>query len=376
MQTENKVLMVAMQEIVEDLSDGGKRASNRNWKLLKDIFGNHNVTLVMYTNNKGCSHADIIRLPAYRNILDRGINICAGRFFARKDSEEYVADMIVKNEYDLVFLDRALYGALVDRIKEADCGCRIWVFSHNLEADYFRKKLRRYPGISGFICSKVKKSEAKTVQMSDTLFVLTLRDAELNEKIYGKKAYQCIPCSFEDRYCEALAPADGETKQLLFIGTMFGPNYDGIKWFVENVMRELREYTLTIVGKNFETRKNNLQRSNVVVVGTVEDLEDYYYADNIMVIPVFYGAGQKVKTAEAMMYGKTIIATSEALEGYSVDDVEGIFRCDTSEAFVRTIRRVSSLHRCEYRKAVRKRFLEEYSYKAVLDKAKNCLNAL
>ena len=95
-----------------------------------------------------------------------------------------------------------------------------------------------------------------------------------------------------------------------------------------------------------------------------------------MVIPVFYGAGQKVKTAEAMMYGKTIIATSEALEGYAVDDVEGIFRCDTVDAFVRTIRMVSSQHRSKYRKEVRKRFLEEYSYKAVLDKVVNCLDIL
>ena len=110
MQMGNKVLMVAVQEIVEDLSDGGKRGSNRNWKLLKDIFGNQNVTLVMYTNHNRCSYTNIIRLPAYHNVLDRLINICSGRLFACKGSEEYVVNMVIKNRYDLVFLDRALYG--------------------------------------------------------------------------------------------------------------------------------------------------------------------------------------------------------------------------------------------------------------------------
>ena len=147
---------------------------------------------------------------------------------------------------------------------------------------------------------------------------------------------------------------------------MFGPNYDGIKWFVDNVMEKLIEYTLTIVGKNFESKKDELQRKNVIVVGTVDDLEDYYYQNNIMVMPVFYGDGQKVKTAEAMMYGKTIVATDEALEGYSVDSVEGVFRCNTANEFIQTIRKVSFLSRDRYRVSVRNKFLEEYSYSSIL----------
>lgn len=367
---DRKVLMIATQEIVNDLSDGGKRVSNRNWKLLKDIFGLQNVTLVMYTNSNEYSDDYIIRLPACKNKWDRGRNVLVGRIFANKRSEEYVVEMIVKNRYDIVFFDRSLFGTLVDKIKKTDCICKIWVFSHNLEIKYFKNKFKKYPLISSLICNKVKKSESKTIQNADYLFVLTPRDIELNKQIYGKEAYKCIPTSFDDRYCETLEPSDDETKQLLFIGTMFGPNYDGIKWFVDNVMEKLNEYTLTIVGKNFELKKDELQRKNVIVVGTVDDLEDYYYQNNIMVMPVFYGDGQKVKTAEAMMYGKTIIATDEALEGYSIDSVEGVFRCNTAYEFIQTIRKVSFLSRNRYRVSVRNKFLEEYSYSSILKEVK------
>lgn len=39
---------------------------------------------------------------------------------------------------------------------------------------------------------------------------------------------------------------------------MFGPNYEGIKWFVDKVMKKLPEFTLAIVGRNFESQKKKL----------------------------------------------------------------------------------------------------------------------
>lgn len=39
-----------------------------------------------------------------------------------------------------------------------------------------------------------------------------------------------------------------------------------------------------------------------------------------MVMPIFSGSGMKVKTAEALMYGKFLIGTKEAFEGYEIDE--------------------------------------------------------
>lgn len=370
MSIDKKVLMIATQEIVSDQSDGGKKGSNRNWRMLKDIFGVQNITLIMYTNNAEDSKTGVIRLAAYNNMFSRVINILSGRLFVSKRNEDQVVNMIVQKRYDIIFLDRTLHGTLVEKIRTIDSRCQIWTFSHNLESNYFRNKLKRYPIISTVICRRVKRSEKKTIQGSDCLFVLTKRDAALNKKIYGAEVCLCIPTSLEDKYCENQKKSDEATKQLLFIGTMFGPNYDGIQWFVDNVMGKLSGYTLTIVGKNFETKRKRLQRSNVIVVGTVDDLEGFYYGNNIIVMPIFYGDGQKVKTAEAMMYGKTIIATDEALEGYEIENVKGIFRCNTADEFIQTINNVSALSREEYRVSVRDKFLNEYSYATVLEKVR------
>ncbi len=49
----------------------------------------------------------------------------------------------------------------------------------------------------------------------------------------------------------------------------------------------------------------------------------YYYKHAAVILPIKYGAGMKVKTAEAMMYGRTIFASDEALEGYDGKGIEG-----------------------------------------------------
>ncbi len=47
-----KVLMIATQDFINDTSDGGKKCSFRNWKLLQDVFDKENVTLIIYTDKE------------------------------------------------------------------------------------------------------------------------------------------------------------------------------------------------------------------------------------------------------------------------------------------------------------------------------------
>lgn len=76
-------------------------------------------------------------------------------------------------------------------------------------------------------------------------------------------------------------------------------------------------------------------------------------------MPIFYGDGMKIKTAEAMMYGKTILASDEALEGYEVKDIQGIYRCNTREEYLETIHMIER-NENYYNKSVRNLFLSKY----------------
>ena len=357
-----RILFVATQEILLEKNDGGKKCSYRNWRLFVDLLGANNVTLMMMSNYKDWGEPNVIRLKAYHTIFERAINILCGRIFTSKRVEKAIISQLKKENYDYVFLDRALFGDIMSSIKNNFPNVKIMTFSHNVEENYFINKFKDKRIYQKFIIPKIRKSESETIKNTDYLFVLTKRDAQIYKEKYAKSANLLLNMTFNDLFERNRIEEVAYDNQILFIGSNFGPNYDGIKWFVNNVMDELEDYTLTIVGKGFENVKDELNRDNVKVIGSVENLEDYYYANNIMVMPIFYGDGQKVKTAEAMMYGKTIFATDEALEGYEVYDVEGIYRCNSKEDFINSIRKNISKSTKIYQESVRNLFIEKYRY--------------
>lgn len=355
-----KLLIVCGQEIICERNDGGKKCSFRNYELFRKVFGDENVYLCMLTNNKAEDRGNIFRLTAYRTIADRIVNILRGTLFTSALNEQTIIEFINNNKIDIVALERSIYGSLTKRIKRQNLTCEIWVFVHNIEKQYFKNKVKHQNFLYFLPYLKIAKSEEETFKYADYIMTLTERDSKLIEKIYGRKSDLTLPMTFYDVFdYRKQKKVNQRRKELLFIGTMFPPNYDGVKWFVENVMTELEDYHLTIVGKNFELKKNELEKRNVDVIGTTESLEEYYYSDNIMAMPIFYGDGMKIKTAEAMMYGKTILASDEALEGYEVANVEGIYRCNTKEDYIKTLRMIEGKENY-YSEAVRQLFLTKY----------------
>ena len=385
-----KVLMVVTQEILTIRNDGGKKVSYRNYELLKDVFGDENVSLCMLTNkmpeeqdkdfeeNPVCG-PNIYRITAYAGIIDRALNILTGRLFTNRRGINRIVDYVVKNHIDMVYIDRSIMGPLTKILRAKAPQCKIWVFVHNIEKEYFKNKLKNKPLISGIICRSVAKSERKTLSDANLVITLTERDAVRIKDVFGVGADYVLPSSFKDIYKENMTCVEdvnhnSDVTELLFVGSNFGPNYDGIKWFVDKVMSDRNDCHLTIVGKDFEKNREDLERENVTVVGTVEDPGEYYVRDNIMVMPIFYGDGQKVKTAEAMMYGKIIIATSEALEGYDCEAAQGIIRADDEAGFNKAVDDIKAIpDKQRLRTSVRNLFTSKYSYEATVNLYKDKL---
>lgn len=359
-----KVLIISGQEFILERNDGGKIASYRNYQLLKSVFGEENVYLCMMTNNGLSNQKNIFRLSTFKTWLDRGINILAGKLFTDDSNEKEIVSYIARNRIDIVFFERSMFGSIINKIKTAKLNCEIWIFMHNIEKNYFMNKVKHQNIFYYIPYLIIAKSEKNTISEADYIMTLTHRDSELLKRIYNRSSDLILPMTFFDTFEEKRALLNGRfgnEKNILFIGTMFPPNYDGIKWFVNNVMSKLPECELTIVGKGFEYKKKELERSNVNVVGYVENVEEYYYCNNIMVMPIFYGDGMKIKTAEAMMYGKIILASDEALEGYDVNNVDDIYRCNTVEDYLNTIRSVFEKKVHSYSVNVRNLFCSKYS---------------
>ena len=76
-------------------------------------------------------------------------------------------------------------------------------------------------------------------------------------------------------------------------------------------------------------------------------------------MPIFSGSGMKVKTAEALMYGKFLIGTKEAFEGYEIDEKIGIL-CNNANDFIKNINKYSQQNLI-YNAPSRTLFIDKYS---------------
>jgi glycosyltransferase involved in cell wall biosynthesis len=108
-------------------------------------------------------------------------------------------------------------------------------------------------------------------------------------------------------------PADGCLK-IGFIGAHGDPNILGISTFVEKVWPELvrstdRKLKLYIAGSICDVLPREEYGPDIVLLGRVADLKDFYGRTTIIINPVTFGGGLKIKTVEALAYGKPLVST-------------------------------------------------------------------
>lgn len=366
-----KILIVCGQEIILQRDDGGKKCCYRNFELFRQVYGEENVYLFMNSNMKETSDSHIRRLSAHKSKAHKVVNVLRGSFFMGKESEEEILRFVKVQNIDIVVFERSMFGNLIKKIKK-ETEAQTWVFVHNIEKNYFYNKVKYQSKLFWLPYLSVAKSEKIMMQYVDYIMTLTERDSKLLQEKYGRKSDVILPMTFNDGYERKIKEVkniykSGKEKNLLFIGSMFPPNYEGILWFVNNVMSQMPEWTLTIVGKDFETKSEELSRENVSVIGSVKELATYYLGENVMVMPILFGDGMKIKTAEAMMYGKVIFATHEALEGYDIEGVEHIYECNSAEDFVEKIQKFYPQNSEKFlAKDVRQCFLEKYEAQSIV----------
>ena len=107
--------------------------------------------------------------------------------------------------------------------------------------------------------------------------------------------------------------------KLLITGSMdWKPNFEGVEWFLTYVWPQLskEQYALTIAGKGIEKGLNSTYDiSEVTLIGKYELVQDLFKSHDLLLIPLFSGAGIRIKVIEAMQFGIPFIGTEIALEG-------------------------------------------------------------
>lgn len=370
-----KVLHIVEQDFTYGILNGGQQVAKKNNNMLKVAFGEKNAYSLIFTKHmrdENVNNVFFLPLVSGGTIRNYLVSLLGYRRFSPIYKRK-VKEIIDKVNPDVVFLDSSELGKVIGWLNNYT---KCIVHFHNIEVDYiWKNKIRRKQLYAIPMLLATYANERLVAKRSDKIICLNERDNRRLQKIYNRSADLILPVGFEDKFKYELVNRDVNDHKLIFIGSCFMPNYQGIKWFVENVMLKLKGYELIIVGRGFENKRNELEKDNVKVIGSVENLDKYYYSYCSVVMPILYGDGMKVKTAEAMMYGMNIFATSEALEGYQVENVGGIYRCDTADEFVDSIVKAYEEHHIyEFADEVRQSFLDNNGIETQIEKIKELVN--
>lgn len=132
-------------------------------------------------------------------------------------------------------------------------------------------------------------------------------------------------------------------RHLSFVGPDFhDPNYEGVKWFLENCWTLLKnydnQYKLSIIGQWSQKHIDEITSKypNVDFLGFVDKLENGI-KNTIMIVPLTIGSGIRMKILEACSLGIPFVSTSIGAEGIPVQDGVSCFIADTPEMFVKKL---------------------------------------
>jgi len=87
---------------------------------------------------------------------------------------------------------------------------------------------------------------------------------------------------------------------------------------LHRVQPAIPDVTLQVCGRVCEAVAS--PPDGVVLHGVVEDLQSYYRRATVVINPVMYGTGLKIKTVEALGYGKAVVSTPAGILGVGNSD--------------------------------------------------------
>ena len=362
-----KGLLVTESMFVRE--SGSKLMAESYYCCLCKIIGKENLDVVAIKNSWQKKDDRFICLDRKNDIFSF---LCGYTVYLDRNVIKFILNKIDEGKYDFVFFTIQAFGKLVRLIKKK--------YPNIITITYYPGILRYisyyHPSIKEYVKRmNIIYNERICTKCCDAIILLNNREDENLYKYYKTHATDIIPIVMDDTFNSEWLSTESdieilnsETFNLLFVGTYFPPNVYGIKWFIENVMPRLNNNIhLYIVGSDMEKMKTEFEydENRIHIFGRVRSLSQYYRNADLVVEPIFHGDGMKTKTAEALMYGKTILGTREAFVGYS-DLLDN--QCDTAEKYIDMITHFYKNPEGKFSLKMREIYLKYYSMEAAVDK--------
>lgn len=139
-----------------------------------------------------------------------------------------------------------------------------------------------------------------------------------------------------------------EQNAILFVGNFtHPPNVDAALWLGKEIMPRLRDaqagIRLWLIGIYPPPEVKALGCDDVLVTGSVPEIEPYFARAALVVAPLRIGGGMRMKVLQAMALGKAIVTTSRGTDGLALDGHQPpLVTADDASGFAQAIIKLMS----------------------------------
>jgi succinoglycan biosynthesis protein ExoO len=169
-------------------------------------------------------------------------------------------------------------------------------------------------------------------------------------------------------------PSPDTSREVLFVGNLYEPNVVGLRAFLEQVwpriLQAVPDARLCVCGSVCEAFRRPVAGASFE--GRVDSLDPYYRRAAVVINPVPYGTGLKIKSVEALAYGRYLICTEAGAKGLGKPKDLPVGLVTVDETMARQVTRalddVPRRHELEQRAwtFARTRFAPEVIYRELL----------
>jgi glycosyltransferase involved in cell wall biosynthesis len=291
----------------------------------------------------------------YSKVLDRPrsiINFVKSLFYHkplsvyRNFSPDFYTEISKKiYKYDLVIVDHFLMYQYIPK----DYKGKVILHQHNAEFIMWK----RYAELTNNIIKKlvlnyesnrIQKYESKICNKSDVVLAAS-NDIEHLSKISTSAKFSETHHLGDDQLLKFFHPGFNHSHdQITYVGSLdWQPNEDGLRWFIENVWQDILykrpDAELKIIGKgassDFESFCHRYEKINLL--GFVESLEEELSQTRVLIAPLRFGSGMKVKTINSLYTGIPLVTTTVGAEGIDIIDKLHFCKADTAQEQIESI---------------------------------------
>lgn len=200
-----------------------------------------------------------------------------------------------------------------------------------------RAEMVEATGVVDSVTTVKKEDEIRMLGCGDLVIAIQQTEANFVLENLPDQPVLTVPMSFP----VADEPQPGNDAEILFVGSNTEPNVAGLKWFFENCWPQILEavpnVSLTIAGSVSSGMSGVPQPRSVQYLGVVDDLASLYERAGVVISPLTFGSGLKVKLIEALALGKAMVATSITLQGVEEIAKHAVLQADHADEFADAI---------------------------------------